>query len=171
MSHVAFRGAQPVTVATDQSFMRRCIELAEAALERGETAVGSLLIRDGRIIAEAGESTRTKHDPSAHAEVEAVRIACEHQKSLDLAGCTLYTTVEPCVLCGYVIRRTGVDRIVYGVAAGQAGSITSRYSILSDTTLAGWPPPPQITSGILSDECEIGSVATRHAARIGFRSR
>lgn len=130
------------TLPGDEIFMRRCVELARTALANGETAVGALLVRGGRVIAEAGEATRVKHDPSAHAEVEAIRAACERQQSQDLAGCTLYTTVEPCVLCGYVIRRTGVGRVVYGVPAGQAGAVTSSYSILGDTGLAGWPPPP-----------------------------
>jgi tRNA(adenine34) deaminase len=133
--------------------MRRCIALAETALSKGETAVGALLVRDSSIVAEAYESTRARHDPSAHAEVEAIRRACESQQSMDLSGCTLYTTVEPCVLCGYVLRRAGVSRVVYGVVAGQAGGVTSRYSILADTALTGWPPPPDILGGVLSEEC------------------
>lgn len=134
--------------------MQRCIALAEMALSEGETAVGALLVRDNSIVAEARESTRARHDPSAHAEVEAIRIACKRRQSMDLSGCTLYTTVEPCVLCGYVIRRAGVSRVVYGVAAGQAGGVTSRYSILSDTTLTGWPSPPDILGGILTEQCQ-----------------
>ena len=63
------------------------------------------------------------------------------------------TTVEPCVLCAYAIRRTGVSRVVYGVPAGQAGGATSRYDILVDPDLTGWPAPPEIVAGVLAEEC------------------
>jgi len=138
----------------DETFMRRCLDLAREASARGETGVGALLVRDSSVIAEAGEATRGQIDPSAHAEVQAIRIACRQEQSTDLSGCTLYTTVEPCVLCGYVIRRAGIARVVYGVAAGQAGAVTSQYSILSDSNLDGWPPIPRITHGVLADECQ-----------------
>lgn len=156
---------EQTALPADERFMRRCIDLAEAALAAGDTAVGALLVRGDRVIAEAIEATRAKRDPSAHAEVEVIRVACEREQSLNLAGCTLYTTVEPCVLCGYVIRRTGVGRVVYGVPAGQAGAVTSRYSILSDTALTGWPSPPQISGGVLSEDCR--DVLERRRARGG----
>jgi tRNA(adenine34) deaminase len=145
--------ARHMPLREDEKFMRGCIALAKTALSRGETAVGALLVRDGSIVAEAYESTRARHDPSAHAEVEAIRIACERQQTMDLSECTLYTTVEPCVLGGYLIRRSGVSRVVYGVAAGQAGGVTSRYSILSDAMLTGWPAPPDVLGGMLAEEC------------------
>ena len=133
--------------------MRRCLALALAAHEEGETAVGALITRGDDVIGEGSEETRSRLDPSAHAEVQAIRAACEHERSCDLSGCTLYTTVEPCVLCAYAIRRTGVSHIVYGVPAGQAGGATSRYDILLDRELAGWPPPPEIVAGVLAQEC------------------
>jgi tRNA(adenine34) deaminase len=154
--------AVPGEYAVHERFMRQCIQLAEAALAMGETPVGALLVRDGDVIAEAGERTRTRHDPSAHAEVEAIRAACQRERSVDLSNCTLYTTVEPCVLCSYVIRRVGVSRVVYGVAAGQAGGVTSRYSILSDAGLRGWAAPPEVISGVLAAAC--GAVLTGSAA-------
>jgi tRNA(adenine34) deaminase len=144
--------------------MRRCVGLAEAALAMGETPVGALLVRDGNVIAEAGERTRVQHDPSAHAEVEAIRAACRSEQSTDLSNCTLYTTVEPCVLCGYVIRRTRVRRVVYGVAAGQAGGVTSRYSILSDAGLRGWAAPPEVIAGVLAADCAAVLSISRAAA-------
>jgi tRNA(adenine34) deaminase len=135
-----------------RAWMRRCLALAFAAHEEGETAVGALITRGNDVIGEGREETRSRLDPSAHAEVQAIRAACEHERSCDLSGCTLYTTVEPCVLCAYAIRRTGVSRIVYGVPAGQAGGATSRYDILLDRKLAGWPPPPTIVAGVLAEE-------------------
>jgi tRNA(adenine34) deaminase len=137
----------------DESFMRRCLALAEASLESGETPVGALVARGDQILGEGLEGSRSLLDPSAHAEVQAIRAVCQREQSLDLAGCTLYTTVEPCVLCAYAIRRTGIGRVVYGVPAGQAGGVTSRYAILTDADLPGWLWPPEIVSGVLALEC------------------
>jgi tRNA(adenine34) deaminase len=133
--------------------MRRCLELGRAALEAGEVPVGALVVRGDVVFGEGQEGVRALLDPSAHAEVQAVRAACRSLGSVDLSGCTIYSTVEPCVLCAYVARRVGVSRVVYGVPAGQAGGATSRYAILEDPTLTGWPAPPEIIAGILADEC------------------
>ncbi len=134
-------------------YMRRCVELAEMAAQAGDTAVGALIVRGDEIVGEGVERTRAARDPSAHAEVEAIRQACQRLDTLDLRGCSLYTTVEPCVLCGYAIRRTGIGRVFYGVPAGQAGAWTSSYAILADREFEGWPPVPQVMGGVLADEC------------------
>jgi tRNA(adenine34) deaminase len=134
-------------------FMRRCLELAQIAALAGDTAVGALIVQGDDIVGEGVERTRAALDPSAHAEVDAIRQACRHLDTLDLRGCSLYSTVEPCVLCGYAIRRTGIARVVYGVPAGQAGAHTSSYAILADRDLEGWPQVPEITGGVLADEC------------------
>ena len=134
-------------------YMRRCLELAEMAALAGDTAVGALIVRGDEIVAEGIERTRTSLDPSAHAEVEAIRHACRHLSTLDLHGCWLYSTVEPCVLCGYTIRRTGISHVVYGVPAGQAGACTSSYAILADRDLRGWPSIPEVTAGVLAEQC------------------
>lgn len=133
--------------------MRRCLELAEIAASAGDTAVGALIVCGDDVVGEGFEQTRATRDPSAHAEVVAIRRACRHLGTLDLGRCSLYSTVEPCVLCGYAIRRAGIAAVVYGVPAGQAGACTSSYAILGDRTLEGWPPVPAITGGVLADEC------------------
>jgi tRNA(adenine34) deaminase len=134
-------------------YMRRCLELAEVAALAGDTAVGALIVCGDEIVGEGVERTRATRDPSAHAEVEAIRQACQHLDTLELRGCSLYSTVEPCVLCGYAIRRTGIASVVYGVPAGQAGACTSGYAILLDRNLEGWPQVPEVTGGVLADEC------------------
>jgi tRNA(adenine34) deaminase len=141
------------SVQTHETYMRRCLALGHEALEAGETPVGALVLRGDVILGEGREETRSLLDPSAHAEVQAIRAACRTLGSADLSGCTLYTTVEPCVLCAYVVRRTGVSRVVYGIPAGQAGGVTSRYAILVDSELARWPAPPEIVAGVLAEEC------------------
>jgi tRNA(adenine34) deaminase len=136
-----------------QMFMRRCLELAEIAALAGDTAVGALIVCGGEVVAEGVERTRAALDPSAHAEVEAIRQACQQLDTLDLRDCSLYSTVEPCVLCGYAIRRTGIAQVIYGVPAGQAGACTSAYAILADRDLDGWPQIPEVTGGVLADQC------------------
>jgi tRNA(adenine34) deaminase len=133
--------------------MRRCLSLGRAALEAGEIPVGALILRGDEVLGEGQEEVRALLDPSAHAEVQALRAACRKLGSTDLSGCTLYTTVEPCVLCAYAVRRAGVSRVVYGVPAGQAGGLTSWYAILADPDLTGWPAPPEVIAGVLAEEC------------------
>lgn len=134
-------------------YMRRCLDLAEVAARAGDTPVGAMVVCGDEVVGEGVERTRTTRDPSAHAEIEAIRQACQRLDTLDLHRCSLYSTVEPCVLCGYAIRRTGIAHVVYGVPAGQAGANTSSYAILVDGNLEGWPPVPEVTSGVLADEC------------------
>lgn len=134
-------------------YMRRCLELAERAALAGDTAVGAVIVCGDEVVGEGVERTRATLDPSAHAEVEARRQAGQHLDTLDLRGCSLYSTVEPRVLCGYAIRRTGIAYVVSGVPAGQAGACTSSYANLGDRDLEGWPQVPQVTDGVLADEC------------------
>jgi len=136
-----------------ETHMRRCLALGRTALEAGEVPVGALVVRGDVVLGEGFEEVRGLLDLSAHAEVQAIRAACQKLRSVDLSGCTLYTTVEPCVLCAYVVRRAGMSRVVYGVPAGQAGGLTSRYALLADPSLRGWPAPPEILSGVLGEEC------------------
>lgn len=142
-----------VRVVADDEAMEQALALARAASESGETPVGSVIVRGGEIIGRGQERTKGSRDLTAHAEVEALRAAALATGSPRLAGCTLVTTVEPCVLCGYAIRRAGIARVVYGVAAGQVGAVTSRYSILTDTGLPGWPDAPEIVAGVMQQEC------------------
>ena len=138
----------------DEQFMRRCLELAEGARAMGEAAVGCIVVDGETIIGEGMESTRTLLDHSAHAEVLAIQAASQSLQSLKLNGTTLYSTVEPCVLCSWVIRKSGIARVVFGVAAGQAGGFTSQYPVLKDAELNEWVSPPEIVPGVLQDECE-----------------
>src|SRR4029079_8033898 len=78
--------------------MRRCIELARHAIATGDAPVGSLIVDGGEVVAEGVEAVRARHDPTAHAEMEALRSASARRRSRDLSGCTLYTRVEPCII-------------------------------------------------------------------------
>ena len=138
----------------DEQLMRRCLELARQAHGKGEAPVGALIVRGDEIIAEGRERTKELLDHSAHAELQAIQAACHELSTQDLSGLAIYSNVEPCVLCAYVIRRAGLTRVVFGVPAGQAGGFTSRYALLSDVSLRGWPPPPEIEQGVLVDSCQ-----------------
>ncbi len=142
-----------MNLETHEAYMRRCLALGREALDVGEVPVGALVVRGEEIVGEGIEGVRGGLDLSAHAEVQAIRDACQRLGTLDLSGCTLYTTVEPCVLCAYVVRRARISWVVYGIPAGQAGGLTSRYDLLADPALTGWPMPPEIVSGILGEEC------------------
>jgi tRNA(adenine34) deaminase len=138
----------------DEWHMQRCLDLAKQSLANGEVPVGAIVVKEEQTIGEGCERTRELLDLSAHAEVQAILAASQKLRSVDLTGCTLYSTVEPCVLCGYVIRRSGIRRVVFGIPTGQAGACTSQYAVLKDTSLGGWPQPPEVTSGVLATDCE-----------------
>lgn len=148
------RPAEPTPIfAQDVEFMRQAIRLARIALERGDAPVGSVIVRDGRIKGEGAEAVRCERDPTAHAEAIAVREACRALGSLDLGGCTLYTTVEPCWMCSFVIRSARISRVVVGRSVLHIGGISSRYPILVASDIPKWPQPPEVTTGVLEEEC------------------
>src|SRR5262245_14845424 len=117
----------------DVQAMERCVELAAEAARRGDHPFGALIMRDGAIVAEGANLVITDLDPTAHGEVMAIRRACQTLGTQDLAGCTLYTSAEPCWICSTAIRVTGISRVVFGVRSGtDTGGYSSRYPILSD---------------------------------------
>lgn len=134
--------------------MRRCLELARNALESGDAPVGSLIVIDGRIIAEGIESVKSKNDPTVHAEIEAVRTACEKSDALDLRDATLYTNVEPCVMCAFAIRQTGIRRVIFGLSNLQVGGMNSKFPVLTDLDFPAKHAPLEIRAGVLLAECE-----------------
>ena len=146
--------APSALVQRDETFMRRCLELARRALDAGDVPVGAIVVREDRVIGEGYERTRQGLDPAAHAEVEALRAACGALGTLDLSGATLYTTVEPCVLCSYAARSTRVHRVVFGVKAGALGGVTGPYPLLTDATAFASGVPSAVTGGVLAAECE-----------------
>ncbi len=139
--------------AGDIPFMCRALGLAEIALGRGDSPVGAVVIREGRTVGEGVEGVRSEKDLTAHAELKAVREACRTLGTLDLADCTLYTTVEPCFMCSFVIRKAGVSGVVSGKAETRVGGISSKHPILVDTSIPGFPPPPEVVIGVLEEEC------------------
>lgn len=141
--------------------MRRCLELGRIALAGGDAPVGSLIAIGDEIIAEGIESVKRKKDPTAHAEIEAVRLACEKLRTLDLSGATLYTNVEPCVMCAFAIRQTGIGRVIFGLSNAEVGGASSKFPVLTEPDFPLKYPPPEIRAGVLITECEYLQVEFR----------
>lgn len=109
--------------------MRRAIELAEIAAERGEVPVGAVVVHEGRIIGEGSNRPIGNCDPSAHAEVIALRRAAEHAQNYRLPDATLYVTIEPCTMCFGAMVHARIGRLVYGAPEPRAGAVESRLQL------------------------------------------
>lgn len=133
--------------------MRQCIKLALIAKQRGDSPVGSVIVKDGKVIGEGIEGGKTHKDITYHAEIEAIRQATNLLQTQDLSDCILYTTHEPCIMCSYVIRHTKIQTIVTAISTGEIGGFSSHFPLLADTTIKKWTKPPNLINGILEEEC------------------
>ena len=133
--------------------MRRCIELARHAIESGDTPVGSLIVDGDELVSEGVEAVRARHDATAHAEMEALRAAFIRRRSRDLVGCTLYTSVEPCIMCAYAIRLARISVVVCGARGGDGEQAVSGHIVLTDARVAPNRPPPLVIRDVLVREC------------------
>ena len=124
-----------VATAMDVHFMRSALALAREAAVVGEVPVGALVVRDGRIVGKGYNLTRTKFDPTAHAEVVALRGAAKKLKNERLLGCDLYVTLEPCAMCAGAIVQARVARLVYGAPDPKAGACGSVIRVVPNKKL------------------------------------
>ena len=129
----------------DARFMRMALEEARRAFGRGEVPVGALVVCGNRILARTHNLTETLHDVTAHAEMQAVTAAADALGGKYLEACTLYVTVEPCVMCAGALGWSQIGRIVYGAADVKRG-----YSLLAPHVLH---PRTEVTAGVLEEEC------------------
>jgi cytidine deaminase len=113
------------------SFMDQALDQARAAQDRGEVPVGAVVVKDGVVVAAAGNRTRELNDPTAHAEVLAIRAACAALGSERLVGHDLFVTLEPCPMCATVISATRIARLYYGAADPKSGGIAQGPRIFS----------------------------------------
>lgn len=130
--------------------MKQAICLAHSAAKKGEIPVGAVLTLDGVEISSGENCPISSHDPSAHAEIIALRRAAIELKNYRLPGTTLYVTLEPCIMCMGAIIHARVQRVVFGAYDPKTGAAGSRYSIGSDQLLNHHI---EITSGICESEC------------------
>jgi tRNA(Arg) A34 adenosine deaminase TadA len=106
----------------DEQFMRRAIELSAQALSTpGTEPFGAVIVRDGVIVGEGFNHSAVQHDPTSHGEVEAIRDACRRLKTVNLSGCDLYTSCEPCALCVAAMSIAGIRRTFYAASLAQSG--------------------------------------------------
>jgi tRNA(adenine34) deaminase len=132
----------------DEPFMVMAMEEARAAARRGDVPIGALVVRDGNVIS-AG-SNRKEKDPTAHAEILALRGAAGVLGSWNLRGCTLYVTVEPCPMCAGALVLARVSRLVYGCSDPRAGACGTLYDIVSDSRLNH---RCAVRKGVFAEEC------------------
>lgn len=116
---------------TFRSHMQIALTEAEAAAARGEIPVGAVLLRDGKVVAQAGNRTRELNDPTAHAEVLVIREACHVLRQERLTGCDLYVTLEPCPMCAAAISNARIGRLYYGASDPKSGGVGQGPRIFS----------------------------------------
>ncbi len=112
-----------IATEQDERFMREAIRLADESVERGGGPFGAVIVKDGAIVARGANSVTLDNDPTAHAEVNAIRAACRSLGTFDLSGCTVYTSCEPCPMCLAAIYWAGISRIYFGNTRKDAAAI------------------------------------------------
>ena len=134
----------------DQHFIQHALTLAQKAESQGEVPVGAVMVKDNKIIAEGWNQPIQSHDPTAHAEMIALRNAAKQVNNYRLNKTTLYVTLEPCVMCLGAIVHARVERLVFGAFDLKAGAVKSVFQLLDDSRFnhaVAW------TGGVLADEC------------------
>lgn len=132
------------------SFMELALKEAEAAGQRGESPIGAVVVRDGRVIAAAGNRVREDDDPTAHAEVLALRAACAAEGKPRLDGADLYVTLEPCAMCAGAIAEAHVRRLYYGAPDPKGGAVDHGPRLFTQTTCHH---RPEIYGGLDERRC------------------
>jgi len=136
--------------ARDAAYMRRALELARHAEEAGEVPVGALVVLNDEIIGEGWNQPIVTHDPTAHAEIVALRAAAVRTKNYRIPEAVLYVTLEPCAMCAGAMVHARITRVVYGAADPKSGAAGSVFNLLESSTLNH---RAQITRGMLAQEC------------------
>lgn len=123
------------SAALDQHWMQRAYEQAITASGQDEVPVGAVIVRGTELIAAAGNARESLRDPTAHAEMIAITQAAASCDAWRLTGCTLFVTLEPCLMCAGAILQSRIDRVVFAAADPKAGAVVSLYQVLGDARL------------------------------------
>lgn len=148
----ATHGDMNMEMNSDEYWMARALEMAEKAKYLGEIPVGAVIVQDGQLISEAFNEKEQNHDSTAHAEVLAIQRASQKLGRWRLSGCTMYVTLEPCLMCLGAVVASRVDRLVYGALDKKAGAVESTYKFSETTHFNHYP---KLTSGILAEQSSI----------------
>jgi tRNA(adenine34) deaminase len=135
---------------TDAAWMGEAIDLARASLRHDDVPIGCVIVRGDERIGAAGNERELRGDPTAHAEVLALRSASEAAASWHLDGCTLYVTLEPCAMCAGAIVLARIDRVVFGAADPKAGFAGSLGNLVQDERLNH---RAELTAGVEAEAC------------------
>ncbi len=135
---------------TDAQWMRQALAAAQEARERDEVPIGTCIVSGETVLAVAGNRTRTDGDPTAHAEIVALREAALKAGNYRLTGAVVYSTIEPCVMCAGALIQARVARLVYGALDERAGAVESRFRVC-DTDFLNHRI--EVTAGVLEHEC------------------
>ena len=135
---------------TDARWMRQALAAAEEARERDEVPIGTCIVSGDTVLAVAGNRTRTDQDPTAHAEIVALRAAALKAGNYRLTGVVVYSTIEPCVMCAGALIQARVARLVYGALDERAGAVESRFRVC-DTDFLNHRI--EVMAGVLEHEC------------------
>lgn len=135
---------------TDEDYMRIALDLARDAAAAGEVPVGALVVKDGEIVGRGFNAPISRHDPTAHAEIQAMRDAAQRLGNYRLVGCTLYVTLEPCAMCSGAIQHARIARLVYGAADPKTGACGSVIDLMEEARLNHHC---EVAGGVLADEC------------------
>ena len=146
---------------TDRDYMAEALALARQAGSLGEVPVGALVVREGVIVGRGFNQPITHHDPTAHAEIAALRDAARTLGNYRLPGCTLYVTLEPCMMCTGAILHARIARVVYGAADPKTGVAGSVLDLYAEPRLNHHA---QVEGGIMAAECG-GLLSAFFAAR------
>jgi len=134
----------------DRRWMLEAIAEAQKAEQIGEVPIGAVIVRDGEIIGRGHNLRETRLDPTAHAELVAIRDACDRTQAWRLLDCTLYVTLEPCPMCAGAIVQSRVKRVVYGTTDPKAGCAGTLMNLLQEPR---FNHETELTSGVLQSEC------------------
>ena len=135
---------------TDEQWMRHALTLAQRAAELGEVPVGAVLVKDKQLLSEGWNQPISQADPTAHAEIVAIRSAAQKLGNYRLPDTTLYITIEPCSMCAGAIVHSRISRVVFGAAEPRAGAAGSVLNLLQNEK---FNHQTQVTAGILAEEC------------------
>jgi tRNA(adenine34) deaminase len=134
----------------DRRYMTEALDLAREAWRLGEVPVGALVVRDGTVIGRGFNHPIAAHDPSGHAEIMALRDAARAVGNYRLPGCTLYVTIEPCVMCAGAIFHARIARVVYGAPEPKTGAAGSVVDLFAEARLNHHA---EIVGGVLAEQC------------------
>ena len=137
-------------IKQDAVYMQQALALAQLAAQAGEVPVGAIVVKNGEIIGRGSNEPIGLHDPTAHAEINAMRQAAQHLGNYRLVDCTLYVTLEPCAMCSGAIQHARIGRLVFGASDPKTGACGSVVNLMNEPKLNHHT---EVVNGVLAAEC------------------